>query len=1054
MMADSGASVNLLAYTDYCALQNPPPLTQSTTGIYAYGEKPIETEGEFMADLRFKNRSCRTTLIVAKDSSNSLLSWETSQKLQLLATVNTVKNNSEQIIEEFSELFTGLGKLKDFKVKLHIDETVQPVAQTHRRIPFHVRQDVEAQLKEDEDKGVIQRPNGPTPWVSPIVCVPKKNGKVRVCVDMRCANKAIKRERHSTPTISEMMNDLNGATMFSKLDLNQGYNQLELDDESRYITTFATHVGLRQFTRLNFGVCSAAEVFQEAIRQTLSGLDGVLNISDDILVFGKTQAEHSNNLRAVLTRLKEKGLTLSKDKCEFNKTSLEFFGHVFSSSGLSADPSKIKAVLEMDVPKSASEVRSLLGMTNYCGSRFVQDYATLTHELRELTKKNVQFVWLEKHQQAFHKLQQALTEMPVLQYFNPKLQTEVVVDASPVGLSAILVQIAGEDERHIVQYASRALTPVEQRYSQTEREALAIMWACEHLNMFVMGQEFDLYTDHKPLLPMFNNPKSKPPARIERWMLRMQPYQVNVKYRPGANNPADYLSRHTPSVIKASTQEERRMEEYVNYIATTSVPKAMTLAEIEASTEHDAVLKAVITAMKTGNWRRTQQLTASQQNTFKAMEKIKHELTVTESGRTVLRGSRIVIPNDLQQRAIDLGHVGHQGIVKTKSLIREKIWFSGIDSMVENTIRGCMACQVATPTITREPLKMSPLPRKPWSEISMDFGQVPGLAQHFMVISDDYSRYVIVEPVSSLSARAVIPILDKVIGQFGVPDIIKSDNGSPFNSKEFAEYASHKGFKHRKITPVWPLANAEAERFMKTVKKTMKAAISENKSWNQGLHSFLLNYRATPHTSTGKPPATLMFGRSIKTSLPQLTTKVQDRDVRQKDATSKAKMKHYADRKSNVRESKLKVGDPVLRKNEGKRKSDTPYDPKPFLITEKKGSKVTAERDGQQHTRNSSYFKPSPLHPDQFETDDVESDEIESKPIETERKPDVRQQQQQQQQPQQQQPQPQQPQPSPPSPPKDLMQRQQPTQTPPQRRQRPQRTRRMPAKFKDFVMQK
>ena len=183
-----------------------------------------------------------------------------------------------------------------------------------------MRKDLEAKFKADEALGVIQRPTGPTPWVSPVVCVPKKSGKMRVCVDMRSANKAIKRERHGTPTINELMNDLNGATVFSKLDLNQGYNQLELDESSRYVTTFATHVGLRQFTRLNFGICSAAEVFQEGIRQVLAGIPGVINLSDDILVFGKTKAEHDNNLRATFQRLKEKGLTLSKEKCEYNKS--------------------------------------------------------------------------------------------------------------------------------------------------------------------------------------------------------------------------------------------------------------------------------------------------------------------------------------------------------------------------------------------------------------------------------------------------------------------------------------------------------------------------------------------------------------------------------------------------------------------------------------------------------------------------------------------------------------------------------------------------------------
>jgi len=627
MMADSGASVNLLSNADYQNMRNPPDLQRSAARIFAYGDKsPIATHGEFVTKLGYKNKECEAKIIVVNGPS-SLLSWKTSLKLNLLKAVYAVKDDCESLIREYGELFTGLGKLRDYKVKLHIDNSVQPVAQTHRRIPFHVRKDLEAQLKADETLGVIQRPTGPTPWVSPVVCVPKKSGKIRVCVDMRSANKAIKRERHGTPTINELMNDLNGATVFSKLDLNQGYNQLELDESSRYITTFATHVGLRQFTRLNFGICSAAEVFQEAIRQALAGIPGVINLSDDILVFGKTAAEHDDNLRATFQRLKEKNLTLSREKCEFNKTSLAFFGHIFSKAGLAADPEKIKAILEMKAPQSASEVRSLLGMTNYCGSRFIANYATITHELRELTKKEVSWKWKPQHEEAFQELKKALTRTPVLRYFDPALQTQLHVDASPVGLCAILTQTDENGIEQTVQYASRALTPVEQRYSQTEREALAVVWACEHLHLYVMGSPVTIYTDHKPLVSLYNNPRSKPTARIERWSLRLQPYDVTVVYRTGHDNPADYLSRHTPVVTEKSLREERVMEDYINYIATTSTPKSMTVAEIIASTKQDPTLQAAIEALQSGKWNGTTHKTDIDRNKLQKLCRIRHELS-------------------------------------------------------------------------------------------------------------------------------------------------------------------------------------------------------------------------------------------------------------------------------------------------------------------------------------------------------------------------------------------------------------------------------------------
>lgn len=204
---------------------------------------------------------------------------------------------------------------------------------------------------------------------------------------MRQANHAVQRERHATPTIKEVIEKLNGTKVFSKLDLNQGYNQLKLAPESRHITTFSTHVGLKRFKHLNFGIACAAEIFQNVISEVLRGIDGALNISDDILVYGTTQEEHNRALKETLERLREKGLTLHVKKCLFNQSKIKFFGYVFSDNGMSANPKKVDEILKLEEPTSVSEVSSLLGMTNYC-SRFVKDYSTISQHLRELIQKD------------------------------------------------------------------------------------------------------------------------------------------------------------------------------------------------------------------------------------------------------------------------------------------------------------------------------------------------------------------------------------------------------------------------------------------------------------------------------------------------------------------------------------------------------------------------------------------------------------------------------------------------------------------------------------------
>lgn len=380
---------------------------------------------------------------------------------------------ADELVETHPELFQGIGRLNNFQVKLYINPDVKPTCQPHRRVPFHIRQKVEDELQKLEADDIIEEVAGPTPWVSPIVTPPKPKDpdKVRICVDMRQANTAIEGERHITPTMDDVVHELNGATVFSKLDLRAGYHQLELHPDSRYITTFTTHLGLRHYKRLSFGISSAAEVFQNAICQTLQALSGVKNLSDDIIVCDASQIEHDNNLRALFQRLKESGLTLNREKCEFNKSRLEFFGFIFSAQGVSADPKKVAAVQHAPDPQTPSEIKSLLGMANYC-SRFIKDFSSISEPLRMLTRKDTPWEWGPDQQAALQVLKDSLTSDFTLSYFYPGRDTELIMDASPVGLGAILCQKDEKGVKHVIAYARRSLSDVEKRYSQTEKEAL------------------------------------------------------------------------------------------------------------------------------------------------------------------------------------------------------------------------------------------------------------------------------------------------------------------------------------------------------------------------------------------------------------------------------------------------------------------------------------------------------------------------------------------------------------------------------------------------------
>ena len=954
MLVDTGATVNIIGSTAYESLRSKPNLDPPPGDLCGYDLKPIDVLGRFETVITYpvNNISCKSSVYVARGNYGSLLSYPSAVDLNIVPAIRVVsQTRTEQILSEYADRFEGIGKVKDVQVKIHVDESVAPVAQQHRRIPFHMRKKVEDELKRLEDLDIIERVEGPTPWVSPIVVAPKpkKPDEIRICVDMRLPNEAVKREKHITPTIDDIVSEMSGSKIFSKLDLNAGYHQVELAPESRNITTFTTHVGLRRYKRLIFGISSAAEKFQSIIRDSLEGLPGVRNLSDDIIIFAKTQDEHDDRLKSTLQRLRERGITLNKSKCEFNKDHVEFYGYIFSSEGLSADPKKVTAIKEARAPQNANELRSFLGLANYV-SRFIPNFATIVAPLRLLTHQNVKWNWGNVEDEAFRNLKDSLVE-DVMEYFDPRKPTELIVDASPVGLGAVLVQ-----EGKVVSYASKSLSDVESRYSQTEKEALAIVWGCEHFHLYLYGSSFTLLTDHKPLQVIFNNPKSRPPARIERWRLRLQPYDFIVKFRPGKGNPADWMSRH-PLSTGSTMRHSKVAEEYLNFIVAHTTPKAMTVSEISIAAKQDRVLQEVMARLTTGNWN-----SIDQNSDAYPYLRVKDQLSVasTQEGIVLLYDTRIVVPYSLQRRVIDLAHEGHQGLVKTKQLLREKVWFPGLNKIVESVCKECLPCLASTPTSNMEPLKMTKIPENPWTHLSADFcGPFP-TGEYLLVVVDDHSRFPVVEFLRSTSAKAVIPKFDKIFSLFGIPEELKTDNGPPFQSAEFANFADHFGFRHRKITPLWPRANGGAERFMRTLNKTIKAATVESLNWKQELFKFLRNYRATQHSTTSVPPAEALFGRNIKTKLPEVRPKVtgsSHKDIIERDDMRKTVMKDVADQRNHAQECGIKENDIVLVKQPRSNKLTTPFNPNPYRVTDRKGSMITAENDAGRITRNSSFFK-------------------------------------------------------------------------------------------------
>ena len=972
VMLDTGTTVDILDEKTFQKFGQ--PLQKTRTKLFPYGStKSLPVLGSFPALIEAPDRYCRTEFYIVRGGSGPLISSKTATKLNLIHFNESVRTEFVNQVEEesieqkakrdFPEIFEGLGKLKNVQVKLHIDQSVKPVSQKHRRVPLHLREKVEQELIRLQEMDVIEKiPDEPTTWVSNIVVVskPKEPNAVRICSDMRAVNKAIQRERHLLPTIPDICDKLQGCQIFSVIDLRSAYNQLELDPASRQITTFSTHLGLFRYKRLFFGVNSGPEIFQEHIRRIFADIEkGVINVSDDLIIGGKDKAEHDEKVYEVLKRLKENNLTVNGKKCRFQQPEVEFYGLVFSKNGLSIHPSKVEAIKAAPHPETTSELRSFLGLAGYCQS-FVPNFATEVEPLRRLLRKQVKWEWTSEQETAFQNIRDQIAKATSMAYYNPDLKTKVITDASPVGLAAILVQTETDGSEKVIQAASRSLSDVERRYSTTEKESLSIVWGLEKFEHYLIGLEnFTLESDHKALEYIFNNPRSKPPARIERWTLRLQPFRFTLQHRPGIGNPCDHMSRHPLKTLSSKPPyEEVIAEEHINLIVRHSMPVALKVDEVVAETEKDLILTALKGRLKEDQWIR------EADDNLKPFFNIREELCITEQG-LILRDRRIIIPKSLENRVLELAHQGHQGIVKTKSLLRTKVWFPGIDRKVESLIKNCIDCQTTRQDHHREPLKMSPLPAGPWQEVAVDFaGPVKG--SYLLILYDEYSRFPVLHYVTTTSARAVIPQLETVFALFGIPKVLKSDNGPPFNGEEFSKFARQQGFHHRKITPRHPMANGMCERFVKTLKRVIQTTESSHENFREAITNFLRNYRSTPHSTTEKTPYELMFSRPMANRiLPDASDlfQLKDQSVVKAEVLSKDKKKEIMKDKAD-RHSKpafvFRQGDRVLVRKDSHASTQAPYYPQMLIVTDVKGSMVTAENSDMVKTRNASWFIPFP----------------------------------------------------------------------------------------------
>ena len=337
----------------------------------------------------------------------------------------------------------------------------------------------------------------------PIVPVLKSDGTVRICGDYKVTvNKATKLDKYPIPRIDDLFASLSGGKTFSKLDLSHAYQQIQLEEESRKYVAFNTHKGLFLYNRLPFGMASAPSIFQRIMENLLQGIPGVCVYIDDILVTGCTEEEHLDNLTEVLRRLAEAGMRLKKEKCVYLLPAVECLGHTISAEGLSTSEAKVRGILEAPAPHNVAQLRSFLGLVNYYG-KFLPNLATTLSPLYALLQKQKKWTWGKSQDETFSKVKDVLKSSKVLAHFDDQLPLILSCDASPYQLGVVLShKTTNGDERH-VRFESRTLTVAEQKYSQLDKEALALVFGIKKYHQYLYGRHVELNTDHKRCTPIY-----------------------------------------------------------------------------------------------------------------------------------------------------------------------------------------------------------------------------------------------------------------------------------------------------------------------------------------------------------------------------------------------------------------------------------------------------------------------------------------------------------------------------------------------------------------------
>lgn len=735
--------------------------------------------------------------------------------------------------------------------------------------------------------GVIEPVDEPTDWVSNVVVATKPNGDLRICIDPQQLNKALKRERYPIPVIEDVLPELSKAKVFTKVDARNGYWHVVLEEESAKLTTFDTPFGRYYWKRLPFGLSVSSEIFQKRIHQALDGLPGLLDVHDDMVIYGRgdtdeqADADHDRNLEKFLQRCREKGVKLNKQKLKLKCTEFPYLGHLVTKDGLKPDPDKIKAVQEMPKPDDIKAVRRFCGFVNYL-AKFMPKLSDVMEPIRNLTCQENEYNWTHEHDAAFIRVKEMATTAPLLRYYNPAEELTIQCDASEKGLGAALLQ-----KGQPVAFASRALTETESRYAQIEKELLAVVYALDKFEQYAYGRPVTIESDHKPLEAIAKKPLRCAPKRLQGMFLKIQKFDTNIVYKPGTRMYlADTLSRANLS----SSKNTQGSFETVNALKILPVPEDKH-DRILKHTSEDQVLQLLKEVILKG-WPEDKKTLPAVLNAYYSY---RDELSVYDG--LIFRGERLVIPKALRYETMKELHSSHIGVNGCLRRARECLFWPAMSAEIKEYIAQCQICSQHSARQPKETLMSHEATDRPWEKVGADIYTIYG--KDYLISVDYFSNFWEIDRLRDTKASTCVRKLKSHFARNGIPDVVVTDNGPQFTSTEFAVFAREWGFEHRTSSPGHQQANGQAESAVKTAKNILRKAMESGND----PYLAILAVRNTPTEYMDSSPAQRLMGRRTKTGLPMTAAllkpqQVNAEGVKKQIMTRQQTQAHYYNKKA------------------------------------------------------------------------------------------------------------------------------------------------------------